>query len=190
MGFAVASEAARRGAAVVLVAAPSALATPPGVRRIDVESAEEMREAVLRELPVSTVVVMTAAVADFRPAAPAERKLKKEDLAESAGMMLELERTPDILAEICKEKADRVVVGFAAESHDLVAAARRKIARKGCDLLVANDISASGSGFDSDENAVHFVWPAGEVEELPSLPKSEVAAQLLDRVEKLREPAA
>ena len=175
MGFAVASEAARRGAAVVLVAAPSALATPPGVRRIDVESAEEMREAVL---------------ADFRPAAPAERKLKKEDLAESAGMMLELERTPDILAEICKEKADRVVVGFAAESHDLVAAARRKIARKGCDLLVANDISASGSGFDSDENAVHFVWPAGEVEELPSLPKSEVAAQLLDRVEKLREPAA
>ena len=190
MGFAVAGEAARRGADVVLVAGPSVLPTPPGVRRVDVESAEEMREAVLRELPAATVVVKAAAVADFRPAAPSERKLKKEDLPVSAGMTLELERTPDILAEICHASGDRVVVGFAAESHDVIESAQRKIARKGCDLLVANDISAPDTGFDADANAVWFVWPAGEVEELPALPKTEVAAHLLDRVEKLREPGA
>jgi phosphopantothenoylcysteine decarboxylase/phosphopantothenate--cysteine ligase len=186
MGFAVASEAARRGAQVVLVAGPSVLATPAGVRRVDVESAREMREAVLAELPEVTIVVKAAAVADFRPARPSERKLKKEDLAEGASLTLELERTPDILAEICRQKGRRVVVGFAAESHDVVENARRKLVRKGCDLLVANDISRDASGFDADDNTVVFVWPGGEIEELPPLPKSDVAAQLLDRVEKLR----
>jgi phosphopantothenoylcysteine decarboxylase/phosphopantothenate--cysteine ligase len=186
MGFAIAREAARRGASVVLVAAPAALATPPGVRRVDVESAQQMHDAVLAELERSTIVVKAAAVADFRPAAPAARKLKKEDLAPGAGITLELERTPDILAEVCRRKGSRTVVGFAAESHDLVEAARRKLARKGCDLLVANDVSQEGSGFDADENRVVFVWPGGEIEELPSLPKDEVAARLLDRIEKLR----
>jgi phosphopantothenoylcysteine decarboxylase/phosphopantothenate--cysteine ligase len=186
MGFAVAAEAARRGAEVVLVAGPSGLDTPAGVRRVDVESAAEMREAVLAELPRAAIVVKAAAVADFRPAEPAARKIKKEDLAEGAGLTLELERNPDILAEICRQKGERVVVGFAAESHDVVGAARRKIARKGCDLLVANDISKPTAGFDTDHNTVVFVWPDGEVEELPSLPKAEVAAQLFDRVEKLR----
>lgn len=185
MGFAVAAEAAGRGAEVVLVAGPCALPTPIGVRRVDVESAHEMREAVLRELPEASIVVKAAAVADFRPAAPAERKLKKEDLPAQAGLTLELERTPDILAEVCRAPGERVVVGFAAESHDVVEAARRKLVRKGCDLLVANDISRAGSGFDVDENRVVFVWPGGEIEELPALPKLEVAARLLDRVEKL-----
>ena len=186
MGFAVAGEAARRGAEVVLVAGPSVLATPAGVRRIDVESSLEMREAVLAELPDATIVVKAAAVADFRPIRPLDRKLKKEDLAEGATLTLELERTPDILAEISRQKGRRVVVGFAAESHDVVENARRKLARKGCDLLVANDISREASGFDADDNTVVFVWPGGEIEELPTLPKSEVASQLLDRVEKLR----
>jgi phosphopantothenoylcysteine decarboxylase/phosphopantothenate--cysteine ligase len=186
MGFAVAAEAARRGAEVVLVAGPAALATPPGVRRVDVESALEMREAVLAELPRATIVVKAAAVADFRPVEPAGRKLKKEDLPEGVGLTLELERTEDILSEICRDKGRRVVVGFAAESHDVVEAARRKLARKGCDLLVANDISRAASGFDADQNTVVFVWPDGEVEELPPQPKMQVAAQLLDRVEKLR----
>jgi phosphopantothenoylcysteine decarboxylase/phosphopantothenate--cysteine ligase len=156
------------------------------VRRVDVESAQQMHDAVLAELERSTIVVKAAAVADFRPAAPAARKLKKEDLAPGAGITLELERTPDILAEVCRRKGSRTVVGFAAESHDLVEAARRKLARKGCDLLVANDVSQEGSGFDADENRVVFVWPGGEIEELPSLPKDEVAARLLDRIEKLR----
>jgi len=186
MGFAVAEEAARRGAEVVLVAAPCALATPAGVRRVEVGSALEMRDACLAELGRASLVVMAAAVADFRPAAPAAGKIRKQDLPEGAGITLELARNPDILAELCRGKGSRLVVGFAAESGDPVASARRKLARKGCDLLVANDVSLPGTGFDADENAVVFVWPGGEVEELPRLPKARVAAELLDRVEKLR----
>jgi phosphopantothenoylcysteine decarboxylase / phosphopantothenate---cysteine ligase len=187
MGFAIAAEAARRGAEVVLVAAPSALPTPPNVRRVDVESALEMRAAVLEELGAASVVVMAAAVADFRPAQAAARKIKKEDLAEGAGLRLELVPNPDILQEISADRGSRVVVGFAAESHDVVEAARRKLQRKGCDLIVANDVSRPDAGFESDRNAVWFVWPGGDVEELPLLPKEEVARRLLDQVEKLRE---
>jgi len=130
--------------------------------------------------------VMTAAVADFRAAQPAQRKIKKEDLAEGAGLTLELTRNPDILAELCQQKGTRVVVGFAAESHDLMASARRKIARKGCDLLVANNIGGDTAAFDADHNAVAFVWPDGQIEELPTLTKREIAAQLLDRIAKSR----
>ncbi len=189
MGFEVAAEAARRGARVVLVAGPASLATPPGVHRIDVVTALEMRDAILAEFEAATVAVMAAAVADFRAARPRESKIKKEDLSEGSGLTLELTRNPDILAELCQRKGDRVVVGFAAESHDLMESARRKIARKGCDLLVANDISGETSAFDSDDNAVVFVWPDGQIEELPSLPKREVASQLLDRVAKSRSEA-
>lgn len=187
MGFALAAEAALRGAESVLIAGPSALPTPPGVTRIDVESALEMREAVLREQAAAAVVVMAAAVADFRPAQTAPRKIKKEDLAEGAAVTLELVANPDILAEISRGRGARIVVGFAAESHDLLAAARRKLARKGCDLLVANDISRSDAGFETDQNAVTLLTPDGEVEELPLLPKREVAARVFDRIEKLRE---
>jgi phosphopantothenoylcysteine decarboxylase/phosphopantothenate--cysteine ligase len=186
MGFAVAEEAARREAEVVLIAGPTALETPAGVRRVDVESALEMRDAVFTELPRAKIVVKAAAVADFRPAEVSERKIKKDDLPQGEGITLDLVRTPDILAEICREKGDRIVVGFAAESHDLVEAARRKLERKGCDLIVANDITREASGFDTDSNAVVFVWPGGEIEELPPLSKADVAAQLFDRVEKLR----
>jgi phosphopantothenoylcysteine decarboxylase/phosphopantothenate--cysteine ligase len=186
MGFAVAAEAALRGAEVVLVAGPCALTTPPGVRRVDVETALEMREAVLAEFGSATAVVMAAAVGDFRPADPSARKIKKEDLPPGAGPQLELVANPDILAEISRERGDRVVVGFAAESHDVVEAARRKLERKGCDLMVANDISRSDAGFDTDENAVILVSPGGDTEELPLLSKTEVAARILDRVEKLR----
>jgi phosphopantothenoylcysteine decarboxylase/phosphopantothenate--cysteine ligase len=186
MGFAIAEEAVRRGAEVVLVAGPAGLPTPPGVRRVDVDSALAMREAVFAELPRATIVVKAAAVADFRPAEVSQRKIKKEDLPAGQGVTLELIRNPDILAEVCGEKGDRIVVGFAAESHDLVESARRKLERKGCDLMVANDITREASGFDSDSNAVVFVWPGGEIEELPPLPKADVAGQLFDRVEKLR----
>jgi phosphopantothenoylcysteine decarboxylase/phosphopantothenate--cysteine ligase len=141
---------------------------------------------VLAEFEGASIVVKAAAVADFRPAAAADRKLKKEDLPASGTLQLELVQNPDILAEICRNKGSRIVVGFAAESHDVVAAAQRKLARKGCDLIVANDISRPDSGFDVDQNAVVFVWPDQQVEELPLLDKSGVAAQLLDRIEKLR----
>ncbi len=186
MGFAVAAEGVRRGAEVVLIAGPCALPTPAGVRRIDVESAREMEAAVKAELPAAHVVVMSAAVADFRPAEPATRKIKKEDLAPGEGLRLDLVPNPDILAEICRVRGDRIVVGFAAESHDVVEAARRKIRRKGCDLLVANDVSRRDAGFDTDTNAVLLVSPGGEVDELPLLSKREVAIRLLDRIEKLR----
>jgi phosphopantothenoylcysteine decarboxylase/phosphopantothenate--cysteine ligase len=186
MGFAVAAEAARRGAEVVLVAGPSAQPTPAGVRRVDVESALAMRDAVLRELPSASVVIKAAAVADFRPAAPIAGKLRKEELPDGAGLTVELTRNPDILAEICRDKGSRIVVGFAAESGDPVESARRKLARKGCDLIVANDVSAHDAGFDGDRNTVVFVWPGGDVERLPPLAKTSVAEHLLDRVEKLR----
>jgi len=188
MGFAIATEAQRRGAEVVLIAGVTGLATPFGVRRVDVGSAIEMREAVLAEFESASIVIKAAAVADFRPVEPSLRKIKKEELGDEGRMTLELVQNPDILQEISARKGDRTIVGFAAESHDVVAAAKRKLIRKGCDLIVANDISRNDAGFEVDENAVLFVWPSGEVEELPLLPKSGVAAQLFDRLEKLREP--
>jgi phosphopantothenoylcysteine decarboxylase/phosphopantothenate--cysteine ligase len=171
---------------VVLVAGVTALATPAGVRRIDVESAQEMYDAVLREFESATILVKAAAVSDFRPTSPQAKKIKKEDLEPEAGLSLELVPTPDILAEVCRRKETRTVIGFAAESHDVVSAARRKLERKGCDLLVANDVSRSDAGFDVDTNAVIFVWPGGQVEELPLMSKDQVAVQLFDRIEKLR----
>jgi phosphopantothenoylcysteine decarboxylase / phosphopantothenate---cysteine ligase len=186
MGYALAAEAARRGADVVLVSAPTALPAPYGVRRVDVETALEMRDAVRAEWPGVEIAVMCAAVADFRPARPADRKIKKEALGAEAPLALELVENPDILAELCRERGQRVVVGFAAESEDVLEAARRKLARKGCDLLVANDVSRADAGFDSDRNAVWLLDARGAVEELPLLAKAEVAARVFDRVEKLR----
>lgn len=187
MGFAIAAEAHRRGAEVVLVAGVTSLPTPYGVRRVDVRSALEMREAVLAELEAATIVVKAAAVADFRPSEALPRKIKKEDLGDEPRMTLELVPNPDILQEISARKGDRTIVGFAAESHDVVEAARRKLRRKGCDLIVANDISRADAGFEVDENAVTFVWPSGEVEALSLLSKAGVASELFDRIEKLRE---
>jgi phosphopantothenoylcysteine decarboxylase / phosphopantothenate---cysteine ligase len=186
MGYALAAEAARRGAEVVLVSGPTPLATPYGVRRVDVETALEMRDAVRAEWPRVGIAVMCAAVADFRPARPAAQKIKKEALAGGVPLALELVENPDILAELCRERGERVVVGFAAESEDVLAAARRKLARKGCDLLVANDVSRVDAGFESDRNAVWLLEAGGAVEELPLLEKDEVAARVFDRVEKLR----
>jgi len=131
-------------------------------------------------------VIKAAAVADFRPARREALKIKKETLGEGEGLSLDLVPNPDILAEISRDPVDRVVVGFAAESHDVIPAAQRKLARKGCDLMVANDVSRADAGFDVDTNAVSFVWPAGDVEELPLASKERVASELLDRVEKLR----
>jgi len=170
-----------------LIAGVTSLATPLGVERIDVRSAHEMRNAVLGEFERASIVIKAAAVADFRPAHPDARKIKKEDLGKPGRLTLELRQNPDILAELCRRKGGRTIVGFAAESHDVVGAARRKLERKGCDLIVANDISREDAGFETDENAVLFVWPSGELEELPLLPKPGVAAQLFDRIEKLRE---
>jgi len=186
MGFALAEEAASRGARVLLVAGVTTLRTPAGVERCNVESALEMRDAVMERLPSASIVIKAAAVADFRPEVPETGKIKKESLESQSGITLRLVTNPDILAEICSQKGDRLVVGFAAESENVVPNARRKLERKGCDLLVANDVSRGDAGFDVDTNAVYLLDRNGEVEEIPLLSKDEIAAQVLDRVEKMR----
>ncbi len=184
MGFAVAEAAARRGAEVVLVAGPASLPTPHGVERIDVETAVEMREAVLGALPRATIVVLAAAVADYAPAKAEARKMKREK-AES--LTIELVRNPDILAEVVKLRGSRTVVGFAAETDHVLENARGKLARKGCDLIVANDVSRADIGFDVDRNEVVILGPGpDDVREIPEGPKSEVAARILERVLELR----
>jgi phosphopantothenoylcysteine decarboxylase/phosphopantothenate--cysteine ligase len=187
MGYALARVARRRGAEVTLVTGPTALPPPPGVRVVSVATANQMARAVDDAFARATVVVMTAAVADYRPRRPTSRKMKKgpERLA------LELERNPDILAGLARRKGRRLLVGFAAETHDVLAEARRKLREKRLDLIVANDVSAPGVGFGADDNAVRLLDAAGGDETLPTLPKEEVASRILDWVATRRQrPAA
>jgi phosphopantothenoylcysteine decarboxylase/phosphopantothenate--cysteine ligase len=178
MGYAVAEAAAARGAGVILVSGPTALTSPDGVDVIHVETAQEMSNAVLAKLPAATIVIKAAAVADYRPKQAAGRKIKKDDAIPE----IVLERTPDILAEVGKQKGRRIVVGFAAETENLVANARKKLQRKNLDLIVANDVSQPGAGFDSDTNLVKILDAQGGVEELPLQAKRAVADRILDRV--------
>ena len=181
MGYAIAEAAAKRGARVVLVSGPTAQAVPQGVDVVHVETAQQMYEAVLAKLPVATVVIKAAAVSDYRPKRVADRKIKKDETVPE----VTLEPTPDILAEVGKRKGTRIVVGFAAETDDLVANARKKLQRKRVDLMVANDVRQAGAGFDTDTNVVKILDAEGGVEELPLLSKHEVAERILDRVVKL-----
>lgn len=178
MGYAIAAAAARRGAEVTLVSGPTSLATPAGARRVDVESAAQMHRAMLEAFADADVAICSAAVADYAPAAPADHKLKKSREHLDA---IELAETADILADLCAVKGGRVVVGFAAETDDLVAHAREKLARKGADLIVANDVSRPESTFGADTNRVALVG-AGGVEQLDTMPLPAVADAILDRV--------
>ncbi len=178
MGYAIAEAAAFRGARVVLVSGPTALPSPRGVELIQVETAQEMHDAVLTSLEAATVVIKAAAVADYRPKHVAQRKIKKDETVPE----VTLEATPDILAEIGKRKGRRVVVGFAAETDELVQNARKKLQRKNLDLVVANDVSQRGAGFDSDTNVVKILDAQGGVEELSLQTKRSVADKILDRV--------
>lgn len=186
MGYAVARAARNRGARVILVSGPTCLAAPCGVELQAVTSAGQMREAALAAAPRATIIVKAAAVADYRPAEPAAQKIKKEA---AAALTLHLEKNPDILAELGRVKGERVLVGFAAETADLVANARRKLEEKNLDLIVANDVTQEGAGFDVDTNIVRFIGRDGTVEELPQLSKDAVAHRLLDRVVALRRGA-
>lgn len=186
MGYALAAAAWRRGAEVQLVSGPSALAPPTGVALLRVETAEEMRAAVAAALPAADVLVMAAAVADFRPAAPAAAKIKKE---RDGVPVVALEPTADVLrATMAERPAGCVVVGFALETGDAVESGRRKLAAKGLDLLVVNDATEPGAGFEVDTNRVVLLRPGADDEPLPLLPKSEVAERILDRVEALLPP--
>jgi phosphopantothenoylcysteine decarboxylase/phosphopantothenate--cysteine ligase len=181
MGYAVAEAASRRGARVILVSGPTALPPPQGAEVVRVETAQQMRDAVLSHLEPVTVVIKAAAVADYRPKRVAARKIKKDETVPE----ITLESTPDILAEIGSRKGRRVLVGFAAETDDLVANARKKLQRKNLDLMVANDLRQPGAGFDLDTNVVKILDAQGGVEELPLQTKRSVADRILDRVVEL-----
>lgn len=180
MGYAIAEAALRRSARVLLVSGPTVIAAPDAAEVTRVETAEEMRTAVLKLLPESTVVIKTAAVADFRPKDAAGQKIKRK-----GPMTLELEPTPDILSELARHKDSQIVVGFAAETENVLENARKKLASKSLDAIVVNDVSREGVGFDSDRNAVTII-AHDEIIEVPETSKWEVAQRVLDQVVKLR----
>lgn len=182
MGYAVAEAAVKRGAKVILVSGPVNLETPAGVERIDVRTAEEMRRAVLEQFSVVSIAILAAAVADYRPAHASVEKIKKG----SAPLAISLEPTTDILAEVAKNKGEKIVVGFAAETDHVAENARNKLASKNADLIVANDVTAEGAGFDRETNVVTLFSRDGRGLALPKMPKSEVAQRILDEVLRLR----
>ncbi|WP_434212419.1 bifunctional phosphopantothenoylcysteine decarboxylase/phosphopantothenate--cysteine ligase CoaBC [[Pseudomonas] boreopolis] len=177
MGYALAGAAAAQGATVVLVSGPVHLPTPPGVARVDVRSAAQMREAVLGALPAD-IYIGAAAVADYTPRRVADQKIKKTgDM-----LTLELVRTPDILSEVASQTGTlKLVVGFAAETHDVEKYARGKLAAKHLDLIIANQVGIAGGGFESDDNAATAYWQGGE-RAFPSSSKTELAERLLDLI--------
>jgi phosphopantothenoylcysteine decarboxylase / phosphopantothenate---cysteine ligase len=180
MGYALAEAALRRGARVLLVTGPTAIVPPNAAEVTRVETAEQMRNAVLQLFPQATIVIKTAAVSDYRPKAAAGQKLKR-----TGPLSLELEPTTDILADLAAKKTTQLIVGFAAETESVLENARKKLARKSLDAIVVNDVSREGVGFDSDRNAVTILTP-DELVEIPETTKWEVAQRVLDQVVKLR----
>jgi phosphopantothenoylcysteine decarboxylase/phosphopantothenate--cysteine ligase len=184
MGHALAEAAIRRGARVLLVSGPVSLEAPASAEVTRVESAEDMCQAVLRLLPHATIVIKTAAVADYRPRHQEDQKIKR-----AGPMTLELEPTTDILAELARHKQSQLIVGFAAETQNVLENARKKLASKSLDAIVVNDVSREGVGFDTDRNAVTIITH-DEVVEVPETTKWEVAQRVLDQVVRLRRHAA
>ena len=181
MGYALAEAALRRGARVLLVSGPTSLTAPGAAELIRVESTEEMKDAALKLFDRATVVIKTAAVSDYRPKAEAGQKIKRK-----GAMTLELESTPDILKELALKKSTQIIVGFAAETENVLENARQKLVAKNLDAVVVNDVSREGVGFDSDRNAVTII-SRDEVVEVPENTKWEVAQRVLDQVVRLRQ---
>jgi phosphopantothenoylcysteine decarboxylase/phosphopantothenate--cysteine ligase len=182
MGYALAQAAADRGAKIILVSGPVSLPAPAKVEVIPVRTAAEMRDAVFANLEPATVVIKCAAVADFRPSTEAKQKIKKT----SARVSLELDPTPDILAELGRKRGDRLLIGFAAETENLREEARRKLETKNCDMVVANLVGQSDTGFESDSNEVLLALKSGEFIPLAKSSKREIADQILNQILKLR----
>lgn len=178
MGYAVARAAHNRGARVILVSGPVNLHEPKGVETIQVVSAQEMYQVVMEQAGQADLIIKAAAVADYRPVVRGDQKVKKGD---SETMTVELQRNPDILAELGQQKGSRILIGFAAETQELLKYAREKLESKNLDMIVANDVTQEGAGFDGDTNIVRFLTADGNVEELPQMTKQEVAEILLDR---------
>jgi len=184
MGFAVAEAAARRGAHVILISGPVSLEAPAGITRVDVRTTEEMHRAVLTNLDRATVVVMAAAVADYRPVVSHASKLKRG----TERLSIEFEPTADILADVSRRRGERLLIGFAAETEHVAEHARRKLKEKAVDLIVANDVTAPGAGFDHDTNIVTIFRNDGREQSLPKLTKIQVAHRIFDEVVELRRP--
>jgi len=184
MGYALAEAALRRGARVILISGPTALKPPSAAEVTWVESAGQMHEAVLRLLPEASIIVKTAAVADYTVSSPAEEKLKR-----TGRMTLDLEPTADILAEVARRRTSQVVIGFAAETQNAIENARKKLAVKSLDAIVVNDVSKPGIGFDSERNAV-TILTASEAVTVPETTKWEVAQRVLDQAVKLKQGSA
>ena len=182
MGYAVAEAAARRGARVVLVSGPTALDTPAGVDRVNVRTALEMQQAVRRHFSDASIGIFAAAVADYRPVETVSQKMKRS----KEPLTIRLEPNPDILASVAAEKGSRLVVGFAAETDRVAENARKKLAAKNADLIVANDVTAEGAGFDVDTNVVTLLSRDGRDLALPKMTKREVAERILEEVVRLR----
>jgi phosphopantothenoylcysteine decarboxylase / phosphopantothenate---cysteine ligase len=182
MGYALAANAAARGARVILISGPVQLDPPAGVELVRVTTAVEMREGVMKRLAEASIVVAAAAVADYHLADVPKQKVKKT----GARLNVELEPTPDILAGIPRDPSARLVIGFAAETENLMEEATRKLTNKNCDMVVANLVSQPGIGFESDENEVTLVKRGGQSVKLNKAPKSEIAAQIFDEILKLR----
>ena len=183
MGYAVAEAALRRGARVLLVSGPTVLTPPAAAELTRVESAEQMRDAVIRLLPQATIVIKTAAVSDYRAKSISGQKIKRK-----GSMSLELEPTADILKEISQRKQSQIIVGFAAETENVLENARQKLAAKQLDAIVVNDVSREGVGFDSDRNQVTII-ANDEIVEVPETTKWEVAQRVLDQVVRIRHRA-
>jgi len=184
MGFAVAEAARDRGAEVTVVAGVTAVEPPPRITVFKGISAEAMHTAVMHELPNATVFIGSAAVADYAPANAANAKIKKEG---KDTLTLELTKTPDILADVSRNRTNRLlVVGFAAETNDVVGYARSKMEKKGLDMVVANDITAAGAGFNTDTNIATILTRQGGEIELPLMSKRDLADKILDEIVKLR----
>jgi phosphopantothenoylcysteine decarboxylase/phosphopantothenate--cysteine ligase len=182
MGYAIAEAAAERGARVILVSGPVSLAAPAGVTVVPVRTAAEMRTAVLDRLAEATIVVKAAAVADYTVPSPAAQKIKKT----GGAISLALEPTADILAEVGRQKGGRLLVGFAAETADVAAEARRKLTAKNCDMVVGNRVGVEGTGFGADDNEAVLVLRGGATVELARAPKKAIAGRILDELLKLR----
>ena len=178
MGYAIARALQEAGAETILVSAPTNLPTPPGVTRIAVQTALEMYDAVLGLFSEMDVVVKAAAVADYRPSVEAGQKIKKT----GTSLTLELVLNPDILAELGRMKTSQVLIGFAAETENLMANAQQKMNKKNVDLLVANDITKQGAGFGGPTNIVSFLFPDGRIIDLPQMSKLEVARHLVREI--------
>ncbi len=186
MGYALAQAAARRGASVILISGPTRLDPPQGVQFVSVRNTEQMHRAVLEHFPHATALIMAAAVADYRPVAPQTKKMKRV----GGNLNLELEPTVDILADVAVGKGHRAIIGFAAETENVAEHARAKLESKQVDLIVANDVTAEGAGFDHDTNIITLYFRDGSEKAFPRMAKIDAAQRILDQLRGLRQSTA